>query len=105
MSFNVLAIDVPAALADNSRYANTCTSVTTTVTTHKERIEELIDRKLWSMLLTWSWPKSNQTCNASGKSVAPLEISQTEAHISNREYRATIAFAATTNLNFNLFVR
>lgn len=69
MSFNVLAIDVPAALADNSKYAN-----------------------------TWSWPKSNQTCNASGKSVAPLEISQTEAHISNREYRATIAFAATTNL-------
>lgn len=69
ISFSVLAIDVPAALADNSRYAK-----------------------------IWSWPKSNQTCKTSGKSVAPLEISQTEADISNREYVATIAFEATTNL-------
>lgn len=29
ISFSVLAIDVPAALADNSRYANTCTTTLT----------------------------------------------------------------------------
>lgn len=68
-SFNALARAVPAESADSNRYAN-----------------------------TWSWPKSNQTCKTSGKRVAPLEISQTEATISNREYRATIAFAANTNL-------
>ena len=28
ISFSVLAIDVPAALADNNRYANTCTTTT-----------------------------------------------------------------------------
>lgn len=70
VSFSVLASSVPAVFADNSRYAN-----------------------------TWSWPKSNQTWQISGKSVAFLEISQTEAAISNREYMATIAFAAKTYLN------
>lgn len=65
----VLAISVPAEFADSNRYAN-----------------------------TWSWPKSNQTCRTSGKRVMSLEISQTEATISKREYTATIAFAANTNL-------
>lgn len=66
---SVLAISVPAEFADTNRYAN-----------------------------TWSWPKSNQTCKLSGKRVVSLEISQTEATISKREYTATIAFAASTNL-------
>lgn len=69
ISFSVLAIDVPAALADNSRYAN-----------------------------TWSCPKSNHICNTSGNSVTPREISHTDAPISNTEYTATIALAARKNL-------
>lgn len=63
-----LAISVPAESADSNKYAK-----------------------------TWSWLKSNQTWQNSGKMVEPREISQAEASISNNEYTATIAFAATTN--------
>lgn len=49
-------------------------------------------------LWTWSWPKSNQTWTTSGKTVAPLEISQTDAPTSKSEYNATTAPATATNL-------
>lgn len=57
-----------------------------------------IERRERERERTWSWPKSNQTWYTSGNRVTPLEISQTEAPISKHEYRATIAFAAKTNL-------
>lgn len=70
LSFNVRANAVPAESADNNMYAK-----------------------------TWSWLKSNQTCTISGRTVVPLDISQTEAPISNSEYNATIPAAIATNLN------
>ncbi|KAJ6892207.1 hypothetical protein NC651_025415 [Populus alba x Populus x berolinensis] len=104
VSFSVLASSVPAVFADNSRYANTCTTHTHHQNSHSLQYARVYVRtgrgiRKRVRMYTWSWPKSNQTWQISGKSVAFLEISQTEAAISNREYMATIAFAATTYLS------
>lgn len=105
--FSAFARAVPAEFADRRRYANTYTIIALNlfqfnlviIKKRKKKKSRERERERGNVNFTWSWPKSNQTCKISGKRVAPLDISQTEATISNREYTATIAFAANTNLH------